>query len=189
MRERGDDSYEGSLLEPGRDCWRVATARRFTPLMENNAYFDALASSLQKAKKSIVVLGWQFDPRTRLDPESPLTDRRGEIGHQLRMLVRHRPDLDIRLLIWKSPLLIAASQGFYPHRAQGWFRKRMVEFRLDKPGILGACHHQKVVVIDDKVVFAAAATSPPTAGTRTSIWISIPVAVSPRACSARPVMR
>ena len=77
MRERGDDSYEGSLLEPGRDRWRVATADRFTPLMENNAYFDALSSSLHKAKKSIVVLGWQFDPRTRLDPESPLTDRRG----------------------------------------------------------------------------------------------------------------
>ena len=152
MRDRGD-SYEGGLLEPGRTCWRTARAHRFTPLMENDAYFDALASSLAKAKKSIVVLGWQFDPRTRLDPQSPLTDRRGEIGHQLRSLVRQKPELDIRLLIWKSPLLIAASQGFYPHRAQGWFRKRTVEFRLDKPGILGACHHQKVVIIDDKIAF------------------------------------
>lgn len=152
MHDPGD-TYEGSLLDPGRDCWRVATANRFTPLMENNAYFDALASALQKATTSIVVLGWQFDPRTRLDPESPLTDRRGEIGHQLRMLVRDKPDLDVRLLIWKSPLLIAASQGFYPHKAQRWFRKRTVEFRLDKPGILGACHHQKVVIIDDKVAF------------------------------------
>ncbi|MGH7028435.1 phospholipase D-like domain-containing protein [Brevundimonas sp.] len=152
MHDQGD-IYQGRLLEPGRDCWRVATAHRFTPLMENNAYFDALASALHKAEKSIVVLGWQFDPRTRLDPESPLTDRRGEIGHQLRSLVRQKPDLDIRLLIWKSPLLIAASQGFYPLRAQSWFRKRTVEFRLDKPGVLGACHHQKVIVIDDKVAF------------------------------------
>lgn len=152
MHHQGE-TYDGSLLEPGRGCWRVATADRFTPLMENDAYFDALASSLHKAKKSIVILGWQFDPRTRLDPESPLTDHRGEIGHQLRMLVRAKPELDVRLLIWKSPLLIAASQGFYPHRAQRWFRKRTVEFRLDKPGILGACHHQKVIVIDDKVAF------------------------------------
>ncbi len=152
MHDQGD-TYEGSLLDPGRDCWRVDMAHRFTPLMENNAYFDALASALKKAKTSIVVLGWQFDPRTRLDPESPLTDRRGEIGHQLRMLVREKPDLDVRLLIWKSPLLIAASQGFYPHKAQRWFRKRTVEFRLDQPGILGACHHQKVVIIDDKVAF------------------------------------
>ena len=55
-----------------------------------------------------------------------------EIGHQLRMLMKRKPDLDIRLLIWKSPLLIAASQGFYPHRAQRSFRKRMVEFLKER---------------------------------------------------------
>jgi phosphatidylserine/phosphatidylglycerophosphate/cardiolipin synthase-like enzyme len=146
-------SYPASVFAPGRNCWRVERANRFAPLMENEAYFDALASSIQKAKKSIVVLGWQFDPRTHLDPETRPTDRKAEIGHQLRTLVRQKPDLDVRLLIWKSPLLIAASQGFYPHRAQGWFRKRMVEFRLDSPGPLGACHHQKVVIIDDAVAF------------------------------------
>ena len=29
----------------------------------------------------------------------------------------------------------------------------MVEFRLDQPGPIGACHHQKVVIIDDAVAF------------------------------------
>ncbi len=141
------------VLAPGDTCWRVERAGRLTVLMENQAYFDALASALAKARRSVVVLGWQFDPRTRLDPETRPGDRQAEIGHQLRMMVKTRPELDVRLLIWKSPLLIAASQGFYPHRAQGWFRKRMVEFRLDQPGPLGACHHQKVVVIDDAVAF------------------------------------
>src|SRR5690606_33212221 len=107
-----DHRYEGSLIEPGPGVWRSAPAHRFAPLMENKAYFDALSSALQKAKRSILVLGWQFDPRTRLDPEGPLTDRRAEIGHQLKALVRQKPDLDVRLLIWRSPLLIAASQGF-----------------------------------------------------------------------------
>lgn len=147
------DSHEQTLLHSGKDCWRVETADRFAVLMENEAYFDALKSSLDKARRSIVILGWQFDPRTRLDPETRHGDRQAEIGHTLRMLVKSRPDLDVRLLIWKSPLLIAASQGFYPHRAQGWFRKRMVEFRLDSPGPIGACHHQKVVIIDDSVAF------------------------------------
>lgn len=141
------------VLRPGDTCWRVERAGRLSVLMENQAYFDALSSALSKARRSVVVLGWQFDPRTRLDPESRPGDRQAEIGHRLRMMVKTRPDLDVRLLIWKSPLLIAASQGFYPHRAQGWFRKRMVEFRLDTPGPIGACHHQKVVVIDDAVAF------------------------------------
>ena len=147
-----DRSYDGSLLTGG-NVWRVARADRLAVLMENQVYFDALASALKKAKRSIVLLGWQFDPRTRLDPQTRAGDRQAEIGHQLRMLVRTNPELDVRLLIWKSPLLIAASQGFYPHKAQRWFRKRMVEFRMDSPGPIGACHHQKVVVIDDKIAF------------------------------------
>lgn len=152
MNEPADD-HGHSLLTPGRNCWRVETADRFAVLMENAAYFEALRSALAKARRSIVILGWQFDPRTRLDPESPHHDHQAQIGHQLRMLVKDRPELDVRLLIWKSPLLIAASQGFYPHLARGWFRKRMVEFRLDPPPALGACHHQKVIIIDDAVAF------------------------------------
>ncbi|MFN4069862.1 MAG: phospholipase, partial [Brevundimonas aurantiaca] len=147
------DGYEGSLLGPGAGVWRSAPAGRFSILMENEAYFDALSSALQKAERSIVILGWQFDPRTHLDPETRPGEKQHEIGHQLRMLVKRKPELDVRLLIWKSPLLIAASQGFYPHRAQRWFRKRMVEFRMDAPGPIGACHHQKVIVIDDRVAF------------------------------------
>lgn len=146
-------SYDGSLLTPGTGVWRREVAHRFSILMENEAYFDALSSALQKAERSIVILGWQFDPRTHLDPETRPSEKQFEIGHQLRMLVKRKPDLDVRLLIWKSPLLIAASQGFYPHRAQRWFRKRMVEFRMDAPGPIGACHHQKVIVIDDRVAF------------------------------------
>lgn len=149
----GMEDRDDSAFIPGRNCWRVETAGRFAILMENAAYFSALRSALDKARRSVVVLGWQFDPRTRLDAEASLGDHAGEVGHLLRLLVKSRPDLDVRLLIWKSPLLIAATQGFFPQRAQAWFRKRMVEFRLDQPTALGACHHQKVVVIDDAVAF------------------------------------
>jgi phospholipase D1/2 len=141
------------LARPGL-CWRTTHATRAATLIDGQAWFDALSSSLEKARRSVVILGWQFDPRTRLDAESRHGDRHAEIGHQLRMMVKSRPDLDVRLLIWNSPILIAASQGFFPHRAQRWFRKRFVEFRLDRPGPLGACHHQKMVVIDDAIAFA-----------------------------------
>lgn len=147
------DEQNESWLTPGQNCWRVETAGRFAVLMENEAYFDALKSALEKARRSVVLLGWQFDPRTRLDPETLPDDHHAQIGHQLRMMVRARPDLDVRLLIWRSPLIIAASQGFFPHRGQRWFRKRTVELRLDNLSPPGACHHQKVVIIDDAVAF------------------------------------
>lgn len=145
--------YDHSLLADGAGVWRTATANRLSPIMENNAYFEALASALDKAEKSVLVLGWQFDPRTRLEPEGPGYERHDEIGERLKTMVKSRPELEVRLLIWRSPILIAASQGFYPHKALRFFQKRMVRLELEGVGLLGACHHQKVVVIDDKVAF------------------------------------
>ncbi|MEG1451601.1 phospholipase D-like domain-containing protein [Brevundimonas sp.] len=145
--------YDHSLLDEGPAVWRKAKADRLTPLMENNTYFEALDEAIEKAEKSIIILGWQFDPRTRLDPQAPPDQRRYEIGDRLKAMVRNRPELSVRLLIWRSPLVIAASQGFYPHKALKLFNKRIVELRLDGVGILGACHHQKVVIIDDKIAF------------------------------------
>lgn len=153
MQTSSPPTDDASLIRRPGLCWRTETATRATTLIDGQVWFDALQSSLEKARRSVVILGWQFDPRTRLDAESRHGDRHAEIGHQLRMMVKSRPDLDVRLLIWNSPILIAASQGFFPHRAQRWFRKRFVEFRLDSPGPLGACHHQKMVVIDDAVAY------------------------------------
>lgn len=140
-------------MQPGGTCWRVETATRFAALMENDAYFQALRSAIEQAQRSIVILGWQFDPRTRLDIDGGFSDRYDEVGHLLRLAIKENPELDVRLLLWSSPLMIAASQGFFPQRAQRWFRKRIADFRLDRPGAMGACHHQKVVVIDDRIAF------------------------------------
>ncbi|MBX7249143.1 MAG: phospholipase [Caulobacteraceae bacterium] len=119
--------------------------------MENGTYFAALREALENAQRSVILLGWQFDPRTRLvdDDSGPAA----EIGHILRRLVVERPDLEVRLLIWRSPLPIAFSQGFFPQRAQRWFRRKTVDFRLDRARPVGGCHHQKVVVIDDRLAF------------------------------------
>jgi phosphatidylserine/phosphatidylglycerophosphate/cardiolipin synthase-like enzyme len=141
------------LLKAGENCWRVETADRFAVLMENAAYFEALARALAKARRSILLLGWQFDPRTQLTPEGAAHERGNEIGHLLRRLVRQNPELKVRLLIWRMPLPIAWSQDFFPQRAFDWFRRNPIDFRLDRARPIGACHHQKVVVIDNQVAF------------------------------------
>jgi phosphatidylserine/phosphatidylglycerophosphate/cardiolipin synthase-like enzyme len=140
------------LLKPGETCWRVETAGRFAVLMENDAYLKALKGALCAARRSVLVIGWNFDPRTRLDPLGD-EGRADEVGLLLRRLTHRRPDLQVRMLIWRSPIPIALSQGFFPHRARQWFKRGFVELRLDRARPLGACHHQKIVVIDDKVAF------------------------------------
>jgi phosphatidylserine/phosphatidylglycerophosphate/cardiolipin synthase-like enzyme len=145
---------ETGLLHPGETCWRVETARRAAVLVDSNAYFTAALSALRRAQRSIFLIGWGFDPRTRLRPE-PSGEEHGpdEIGALLRRLSAERPELEIHILIWKSALPISASQHFFPHRARAWFEGTRINFALDASVPFGACHHQKVLVIDDRLAF------------------------------------
>jgi len=144
------------FLEPGQTCWRIDQATRAAFLIDVQDYFAAVLAVLPTARRSIHLIGWGFDPRTRLQPngfEGP--DDPDEFGHVLIALANARPDLDVRLLIWKSALPIAASQEFFPHKARAWFKGTRVKFRLDDAVPLGGCHHQKVLVIDDRIAFCS----------------------------------
>lgn len=143
-----------TLLIPGETCWRTERADRAAFLIDTEAYFTALYEALQGARRSILILGWGFDPRARLFPDGyDGPDDPDEVGHVLLRLARERPELDVRLLIWKSALPIRATQEFFPHRARRWFENTSVKFHLDDSVPMGACHHQKVVVIDDRLAF------------------------------------
>jgi len=142
------------LLKVGETCWRAAAAPRVKFLVDDQDYFDALMRTLRQARRSIHFLGWSFDPRTRLTPDEPDPT---QIGALLAELVRDRPELDVRLLIWRSSLPISATQSFFPHRAKRWFKGTGVRFELDNTVPFGACHHQKIVVVDDAVAFIGGA--------------------------------
>jgi phosphatidylserine/phosphatidylglycerophosphate/cardiolipin synthase-like enzyme len=148
------------LLRPGETCWRLERAERLTLLVDCQDYFLALAQALRRARRSIHLLGWGFDPRTRLAPElggDAPADAGAPIGRLLADLAAANPALDIRLLVWRSALPISATQAFFPHRARGWFRGTGVRFELDAEVPFGACHHQKLVVIDDELAFVGGA--------------------------------
>jgi phosphatidylserine/phosphatidylglycerophosphate/cardiolipin synthase-like enzyme len=143
-----------TVLRSGDTCWRVARAERAAFLIDNESYFTAVFDALQKARRSVLLLGWGFDPRTRLFPDGyDGPDDPDEVGRILVELAGARPELDVRLLIWRSALPISASQEFFPHRARQYFRGTPVHFRLDDSVPFGACHHQKVLVIDDRLAF------------------------------------
>lgn len=142
------------VLKPGVTCWRRARVKRAAFLVASDAYFTAALEAMRKAQHSILLLGWTFDPRTRLTPDGHLgASDPDEVGRLLLHLSQARPQLDIRLLIWKAALPISASQQFFPQAARGWFSGSRIKFRLDDQIPFGACHHQKVLVIDDRVAF------------------------------------
>ena len=142
------------VIKPGETCWRTSRADRAAFLIDTEAYFSAVADALQNARRSILLLGWGFDPRTRLFPDGyDGPDDPDEVGRVLVELAAAKPELDVRLLIWRSAFAIAAQQEFFPHKAREWFKNTHVKFRLDDHVPFGACHHQKVLVIDDRLAF------------------------------------
>lgn len=150
----GGRADAGSVLVEGMTSWRRAHAGRAAFIVDNEAYFTAVYEAFRRARRSITILGWGFDPRTRLFPDGVETaDDPDEVGRVLIGLAKARPELRVRLLVWKSALPIAASQEFFPHKARAWFRDTPIDFRLDDQVPFGACHHQKVVVIDDALAF------------------------------------
>ena len=142
------------VLEPGNTCWRIEAAERAAFLIDNDAYYSALLAALYAAKRSISILGWAFDPRTRLTPDgSEGPDDPDEIGRILVELCQAKPDLRVRILVWKSVLGISGGRDFRGHRAKRRFAGTPVIFYEAQDVPFGACHHQKAVIIDDKLAF------------------------------------
>ncbi|UEM19800.1 phospholipase D-like domain-containing protein [Skermanella mucosa] len=123
-------------------------------LLDNATYFTAVKAVLEQARRSILLIGWMFDPRTCLNPGDENPQSSVEIGSLLNTLARERPELDIRLLIWDAALPITASRHGFPQRGKGWLDDR-IRFRLDGSHPVGACHHQKILVVDDMVAFCS----------------------------------
>src|ERR1051325_5044476 len=55
-----------SLLRPGHNVCAVALAERLSVLVDAEAYFRAFHRAALRAKRSITILGWDFNSQTRL---------------------------------------------------------------------------------------------------------------------------
>ncbi len=132
----------------------MARAPRAALLIDMEAYFSAAAEAMNGARRSIHFLNWAFEPETLLHPKPGGTGDEGDrIASFLKNLAKARPELDVRILCWKSALPVAATQHFFPLADRGAFNASPVKFRLDGKLPTGACHHQKMLIIDDAVAF------------------------------------
>lgn len=143
-----------SLLREGDTCWKVSTARRATLLIDGEEYFNALRSALLKARKQILIAGWDFDTRAQIPacgpPESELQTAPTELGELLGYLIRTRPGLEIHVMRWDFHLIYWRDREFMTQRR---LEKLGVRFHSDGAHSLFGCVHHKVVLIDDALVF------------------------------------
>ncbi|HEY4366568.1 MAG TPA: phospholipase D-like domain-containing protein, partial [Steroidobacteraceae bacterium] len=140
-------------FEPGRNCWRVEHADRAAFLIDGDAYFKAFVAAAQKARRSILIVGWDFHSRTRLLCGTPPQDCELELGAFLNSLVKRNRQLQIHILIWDYPVIFGVEREWAPIYGLGWKPRRRIHFRYDNTHPVGGSHHQKIVVIDDAVAF------------------------------------
>lgn len=151
---RGPDAGNGAVLVPGETCWRIERADRYAVFVDAADYFAVLKQAVLNAQRRVLFIGWDFEPRIRLDPRSPGRGRDDRLGTVLETAVRGNPQLEIGVLQWGMGAVESLRRGVLPavllrSRVPGRLR-----FTGDHHHPLGAAHHQKIVVIDDCLAFA-----------------------------------
>jgi phosphatidylserine/phosphatidylglycerophosphate/cardiolipin synthase-like enzyme/membrane protein DedA with SNARE-associated domain len=142
---------ETRLFEVGRNCCAVAPADRLALLVDGAAYFDAFMRAAARAQRSILVLAWDFDSRTRLSFEPGV--ERPRLGDLLNSLARRTRRLQVHILDWDYPMIYGQDRELPPLYGLGWKPHRRVHLRYDGTHPLTGSQHQKIVVIDDKIAF------------------------------------
>jgi len=147
------DNAEEGLLRPGRNCWRIARTRRFSLLIDAQAYFSAVRQAMANARHSIFILSWDIDSRVRLVPEGANDGWPEPLAEFLAALVKARPELHVHVLNWDFAMVYALERELPPAYNSGWQTQRRLRVQMDGRHPVGASHHQKIVVIDDRVAF------------------------------------
>ena len=131
----------------------MARAARASFLVDGESYFDAFARAAERAERSILIVGWDFDSRMVLrygkggEPDIVL-------GEFLNRIAMRNPRLRIRVLDWDYPMIFGTDREFPPIYGISWKPHRRVDIRYDDTHPLAGSHHQKVAVFDDRMAFA-----------------------------------
>jgi len=135
--------------------WRVAGANKASVIIDAEDYFLHARAAMLKARKRIMMIGWDFDARIELAREEDVrTDGAPTtIGDLIYWLVQRNPDLEVFLLRWDLGAVKSLFRGKTAFTIAKWMVHPRITIKLDGHHPPGASHHQKIVVIDDCFAF------------------------------------
>ncbi|MGY1836611.1 phospholipase D-like domain-containing protein [Blastococcus sp. SYSU DS0510] len=142
------------LLIPGETCWRIERATSFAIFVDAADYFATLKRAVLRAERRVLFIGWDFDPRIRLDPLGGGRPEDDQLGAVLEQAVAANPELEIGVLQWDLGMLRALGRGLKPIVLLDRSTPDRLTFAVDTHHPVGGAHHQKIVVIDDSLAFA-----------------------------------
>ncbi|MDH6267781.1 phospholipase D1/2 [Rhizobium sp. SG_E_25_P2] len=139
---------DGSIVKVGVNAWRAAVAERVGFMVDGAAYFAALDEAFRNARRTIWIIGWDFNPDIYLRPDRPSET----LGELLRALVDKNEALEIRILVWAmGPIYSGKSLSLFSENS--WSAHPRIHLRFDRRHAIRGSHHQKFVTIDDHLAF------------------------------------
>jgi phospholipase D1/2 len=142
-----------SLLEPGRNCWRIERADRAALIVDAADYYRQAMHAMLEARSQILLIGWDVDTRVRLVDEDPPCGAPPVLGAFLSWIARRRPQLHIYILAWDQGAISVPGRGTTFFRMLRWGLDKQISIKWDHQHPLDGSHHQKILVIDDKIAF------------------------------------
>lgn len=138
----------------GEDCWRIERALKASMIVDADAYFRHARAAMMKAKKRIMLIGWDFDAAITLIREDEASDGAPTvIGDFISWLVERTPELEIFLLRWDVGAMKSMVRPSNLFTTVRWMANSRITVKLDSHHPTAASHHQKIVVIDDCFAF------------------------------------
>lgn len=133
---------------------QVARATQLSVIVDAEDYFRFAHAAMMKARKRIILIGWDFDARIELIPDEETRDEAPTtIGDLIYWLVEKRPELEVFLLRWDLGAIKSLFRGKTAFTVAKWMMHPRITVKLDSHHPAGASHHQKIIVIDDCFAF------------------------------------
>ncbi|WP_265500254.1 phospholipase D-like domain-containing protein [Paracoccus beibuensis] len=141
------------ILRQGDTCWQIRRASRMAVVIDAADYFALVHDAVQKARHSVMLIGWDFDTRIPLDRPAEDGEVPNRLGKFLNWIAANRPEVQIHVLRWNLGAINALGRGTTPLVILDWMTNDRIHFKLDAAHPVGSAHHQKIVVIDDTLAF------------------------------------
>jgi phosphatidylserine/phosphatidylglycerophosphate/cardiolipin synthase-like enzyme len=145
-----DELHSPRILVPGHNCSVISDAPRAAVLVDGVEYFCWLEKALRAARRSILIVGWDFDGRIALCHDRADYPRLEDL---LRTLVEQNPDLEVRILVWSLGVVHGPGAAMPMLVGAAWQEHPRIRVRLDSKHPIYGAQHQKIVCIDDAIAF------------------------------------
>ena len=145
-----------SIVRPGENAWNEAPVVAAGLLVDGHDYYRAFYDAALKAKRSILLSGWQFDSEARLlcGPDGESCESPTTLLKFLNWLCERTPELNIRVLAWDFNLVFSLEREWMQQIVFEWTTNERLHYRFDSSHVDRGSHHQKFAVIDGHLSFA-----------------------------------